>query len=320
MEFIAIDFETANERRDSACEVSMVRVSGNQVVDVYTSMIKPPSSMSFNPRNIGIHGITPKQVVNAPEFDDVASEMWAFSNGLPLVAHNAAFDVGVLAQTANLYSVTVPEIEFYCTKVLARNEPSVDLLNYGLVNVCDYLNIDFNETHRAEADATACAEVTLRLGGLQGAEDLPHLAAKLLVTPGKVRDGVYGGSRSPRKSRAGTYPSTFTKAEALKFIENLQEDDFELDDDFAGKEVVFTGTLTSMDRRTAQELVLRAGGIAGGGVTKKTSIVVVGEEFDVELRPGAPLSGKLNKVVELNGRGANIDVITEREFLELFEN
>ena len=320
MEFVAIDFETANERRDSACEVSMVRVSGNHVVDVYTSLIKPHSSMSFNPRNIGIHGITPKEVTNAPEFDVVASEMWTFSNGLPLVAHNASFDVGVLAQTANLYSVTVPEIEFYCTKVLARKEPSVDLLNYGLVSVCDYLNIDFVETHRAEADATACAEVALRLGELQGAEDLPHLAAKLLVSPGTVRDGVYGGSRSPRKSRAGSYPSTFTKAEALKFIENLQEDDFALDDDFAGKEVVFTGTLTAMTRRTAQALVIRAGGIPGGSVTKKTSLVVVGAEYDAELRLGAQLSGKLKSVVDKRANGASIEVITESEFLELFEN
>ena len=320
MEFIAIDFETANERRDSACEVSMVRVSGHEVVDVYTRLIKPHSSMKFNPRNIGIHGITPKEVADAPEFDVVASEMWSFANGLPLVAHNAAFDLGVLTKTANLYSVSVPDIDFYCTKILARNEPSVDLLNYGLVNICDYLGLDFRETHRAEADATACAEVTLRLGGLQGAEDLPHLAARLLVTPGKVRDGVYGGSRSPRKSRAGNYPSTFTKAEALKYIENLQEDEFSLDDDFAGKEVVFTGTLTSMDRRTAQELVLRAGGIPGGSVTKKTSMVVVGAEYDAELRPGAELSGKLKGVLDKRTKGANIEVITESEFLELFEN
>jgi DNA polymerase-3 subunit epsilon len=298
----------------------LVKVADDKVVEVFTTLIKPHETISFNPWNIGMHGIRPSEVLNAPEFRDIAIDIWQFAGGLPFVAHSAAFDVSVLTQTAALYSAEVPEFEFYCTKILARNEPSVDLLNYGLVNVCDFLDIEFEETHRAEADAMACAEVAIRLGSLQGAEDMAHLASKLLVTPGIVRDGVYGGSRSPRKSRAGNYPSTFTKAEARKYLESMSEEDFALDDDFEGKEVVFTGTLSSMDRRTAQELILRAGGIPGGSVTKKTSLVVVGAEYDAELRPGAQLSGKLKSVVDKRAKGAAIEVITESEFLELFEN
>ena len=110
------------------------------------------------------------------------------------------------------------------------------------------------------------------------------------------------------------------KGAARDYLASLSEEDMFYDDDFTGREVIFTGKLASMERQDAQEKVIRAGGTSGDNVTKKTSIVVVGTPYDSELQPGGTLSGKLKKVIDLREKGADIRLITELEFLELFEN
>jgi DNA polymerase-3 subunit epsilon len=40
--FIAIDFETANRYRNSACAISVVRVEDGKIVDTFSQLIRPP--------------------------------------------------------------------------------------------------------------------------------------------------------------------------------------------------------------------------------------------------------------------------------------
>ena len=70
MNFIAIDFETANEKRNSPCSIGIVKVRNGEVVEKIHHLIKP-KEMRFMPINIGIHGIRPKMVENELEFDKV---------------------------------------------------------------------------------------------------------------------------------------------------------------------------------------------------------------------------------------------------------
>jgi DNA polymerase-3 subunit epsilon len=317
MDFVALDFETANEHRTSACEVSLARVVNGKIQDRYTSLIKPHSSLAFNPWNVGIHGITPEQVENSPEFGAIAGDLLSFIGQSPLVAHNASFDMSVLRRTAELYDFELPVLTFYCTRLLSQRSPSLDLASYALANVCEALDIPFTETHRAEADTTACASIALSLAESADASGLQDLAARLQVRAGQLSSSRYIGLSSKGGTKA---PSAFSKTTAQQFLESLGTDDMDFDDDFLGKEVIFTGTLSSMDRKVAQEKVLRAGGITGNGVTKGTSMVVVGAPYDSELKPGGTLSGKLQKVVDLRNKGANIRLVTEAEFLELFES
>ncbi|OPJ64393.1 DNA polymerase III subunit epsilon [Clostridium oryzae] len=65
MNFIAIDFETANKKRDSACSVGIAVVENGQVVQRIHRLIKP-KEMRFLPFNVGIHGITASMVQNEP--------------------------------------------------------------------------------------------------------------------------------------------------------------------------------------------------------------------------------------------------------------
>jgi DNA polymerase-3 subunit epsilon len=52
--FVALDFETANRYRDSACSIGLVRVENNQVVEKVSYLIRPPrKQFEFT----DIHGI-----------------------------------------------------------------------------------------------------------------------------------------------------------------------------------------------------------------------------------------------------------------------
>ena len=66
MKTIAIDFETANEQRSSACSVGLAWIEDGQVVRVEERFIRP-KTMRFSSFNIAIHGIRPEHVEDAGE-------------------------------------------------------------------------------------------------------------------------------------------------------------------------------------------------------------------------------------------------------------
>jgi len=71
---------------------------------------------------------------------------------------------------------------------------------------------------------------------------------------------------------------------------------------FAGKTVVLTGTLSSMTRSEATEIIERLGGKVAGSVSKKTDMVIAGENA----------GSKLEKAQKLGVR-----VVSEQEFKEM---
>ena len=71
---------------------------------------------------------------------------------------------------------------------------------------------------------------------------------------------------------------------------------------FEGKTFVLTGTLPTMTRDAAKEIIIRLGGKAAGSVSKKTSYVVAGEDA----------GNKLTKAQELG-----ITILSEQEFLDM---
>ena len=98
MTFTTIDFETATGKRNSACAVGIVTVENGIITDEYYMLIKPPNN-EYNRHTIQIHGITPKNTVNAPTFADIYSEIKKRLQGKTVVAHNESFDRSVLQKT-----------------------------------------------------------------------------------------------------------------------------------------------------------------------------------------------------------------------------
>jgi DNA polymerase III subunit epsilon len=154
--FTAIDFETANAYRNSACAVGLVRVEGGRVVRRAHTLIRPPFRLfTFT----YLHGIDWAAVRSSPTFAGVWPLMASFFEGVDFVAaHNAPFDASVLRAAAQQYGIALPHLPFKCTVRLARE--TWGLRPTTLRHVADFLGIPLRH-HDAGSDAEACARIVL---------------------------------------------------------------------------------------------------------------------------------------------------------------
>jgi len=155
--FVAIDFETANRYRNSACSVGLVRVERGRVVQRLHRLIRPPS-VFFEFTHI--HGIDWATVKRAPTFENLWPEIDKFFENVDFVAaHNAPFDAGVLRASCAWYGIPLPNIVFKCTVQLAR--ATWALRPTTLRHVADFLGLPLKH-HDAASDAEACARIVLK--------------------------------------------------------------------------------------------------------------------------------------------------------------
>ncbi len=196
MTVLALDFETANERRDSACAVGFAWIARGRVVRRASHLIRPPD-MRFSPSNIRVHGILPADVRNEPGFADVMAPYLDDLAGALILAHNANFDIGVLRAGLLRAGKPVPALNTLCTVQIARRVfPAAE--GCGLGKVARRLGIRF-EHHDAGEDAYACAEIALAAMRETGTPDVAALAAAIGVPVTRVP----GGAPVPRPA-AGT--------------------------------------------------------------------------------------------------------------------
>ena len=157
--FVALDFETADSGRDSACAVGLVRVEEGRITRSIHRLIRPPrSDMMFS----YIHGITWERVRGEPPFARVWPELLPVLEGADfLAAHNASFDRFVLRACCERAGLPLPALPFECTVKLARR--TWGLRPAKLPDVCRHLGIGLRH-HDALSDAEACARIVLAAG------------------------------------------------------------------------------------------------------------------------------------------------------------
>ncbi len=156
MNFTAIDFETANHKRHSACAIGLVCVKNGKIERKKAFLIRPPEPYF---RFTHIHGITWEDVKDAPTFRELWPEIKPLiASGDFIAAHNAPFDRSVLLHTCSFYDIKPPSVEFKCTVQIARK--ILGIRPAGLSNVCRRLGILLNH-HEALSDAIACAKIVL---------------------------------------------------------------------------------------------------------------------------------------------------------------
>lgn len=307
MDFVALDFETANEKRHSPCSLGLCLVENNEIVLEKYWLIRP-HELRFSPMNIWIHGIREGDVIDAPTFDVLwQTEIAPLLEGKLVIAHNAAFDMSVLRNTLDLYNIPYPTLDYCCTMVMSKHfYPYLENAKLNTVN--KHLGYTFNH-HHAGADAAACANIVLEIAKELGVNTISDLTQQVGVKIGKLFPGGYhaagtngGGLTSSRKFNPLLSPSTPHYSCKTDF--------------FRDKIVAFTGPLSSMSRSEAIGLVEKCGGDYSPSVTRKTSIVVTGMKDPLNLHP-SQMSTKLRRAVELIGRGQDITFINEDMFLKL---
>lgn len=175
LDFTAIDFETANNSAASACSVGLVKVRDGRVVDTAYWLIKPPLGYdAFLEWNVRIHGIMAADVVDAMLWSEQLPELTAFAENDHLVAHNAQFDMGVIASASRASFVDSPEYDYLCSLQVARKTYNLD--SYKLPVAAMAAGFEDFEHHNALADSRACAQIIIHAADRHGASSIAELA------------------------------------------------------------------------------------------------------------------------------------------------
>lgn len=294
---MAIDFETASTRA-TPCSVGLVEVESGQVVDRHTWLIRPPI-FEFSPLNIALHGITPELCADAPIWQDSLARIVEIANGRPLVAHNAAFDIGVIRDACDATNLPWPKLTYACTLVIGRRAwPG--LTTYSLPFLAAHLNLPSSNHHDAAADAAMCAGVACAALKATDCSTLEELADNVRAVIGFVEDSHWIGCHSLTGSQA--VPTEPSKGAMIRPEHPLFK-----------KTVAFTGAL-AVPRREAQQAVVNCGAVAGKGVTRHTDYLVAGYQDLKKLAQGASKSAKLHKAEALKASGQGIEIIGETDF------
>ncbi|MDW7670350.1 MAG: exonuclease domain-containing protein [Bacillota bacterium] len=304
IKFVAIDFETANARRNSACSLGMIQYE----YDEYTrkSWLIKPEPLDFHPFNIQIHGITPQMVLKAPTFEEVWQEVSDVLESNIVVAHNAAFDMSVIRYSLDQYNLSYPSIDYLCTQKLAQ-KALPGLINYKLPTVARHIGFEFKH-HDALEDAIAAAEVLIHLLDNHGQGSIESLAERFDICLGKIHSSGYLPCSSLRFC-SGSY----SKVDLSKLKPHTVK--FDEDNLFYGKTVVFTGSLDGFSRADAAQLVVNMGGKVSNNVNRQTDFLILGEQDYARLTDGKT-SSKMRKALDLAKSGHPIQMISERDFRE----
>jgi DNA polymerase-3 subunit epsilon len=185
---IAIDFETANEQRGSACAVGLAWIEEGRVTRVEERLIRP-REMRFSGMNIAIHGIRPEHVEDAPEFPEVMGEFEEDFRGATMIAHNAAFDFSVWRASLDLYRQSYPELTYLCSlKMAQRIWPH--FLSHRLNLIAEHLGLRFVH-HNAAEDAVVCAAAAIEMAKAVKANAVHAIPALIGMRPGRLTARAY---------------------------------------------------------------------------------------------------------------------------------
>lgn len=285
MDFVAIDFETANHQLDSACSLGIVSVKKGVIEYQHEYLINP--ECIFDENNIMIHGITPCVVEKAPTFPEIWDEIYEIINGRIVFAHAADFDISVLKAMINRYNLKIPSIEIGCTLRVAKIAFKDILPNCKLNTISQYLQIEHNH-HNGLSDALVCYYMIKYVEKMYRVYDVVDLFNDLSLVFGKYNENEYTKVRNRLK---------------LKTKDIIK-------DVLKGMVVGFTGKPKSLTKNHFINLVLSYGGVVSKDYNHRIDIYVVFQN------PAKKDLEKLNKIREVK----DIKVYTEEEFMELVKN
>lgn len=304
--FAAIDVETANAQRASICAIGIVVVEEGKLTDRHQWLVRPPEGFqTFSPFNTGIHGIRATDVADAPTFSSVIPQVAELLSGLPVVAHNASFDIGAIRLACLASEAPMPTFHYSCTMALSR--ATLRLPSYSLPYCADALGIQMGRHHDALADAEAAARIALALLGHEKVDGLDALLAQCRLRWGLLSEvewlRIRFGQGAPPSGK-GVQPA---------------DPNADPGHPLYGRAVALTGDLVVMTRQQAFDQLAALGGIAQASVTQTTQILVVGELNPAVLRPGADVTGKMRKAFDRQAQGQQIEVMSGYDFLAMFD-
>ena len=154
---IAIDLETTglSPLVDRIIEVGAMKITPTGTT-VYQTLINP--EILIPEHTIAIHNITDEMVKDSPLINDILPILKEFVSGLPIIAHNAKFDLGFIVMGMQKANHELLNNDIYCSCKLAR-QTHPEVINHKLSTLVKELNIPLVNHHRATDDAFACLKI-----------------------------------------------------------------------------------------------------------------------------------------------------------------
>jgi len=286
--YTVIDIETTglSPVHDEIIELSAIKVRDNQIIEEFTSLVKPENEISdFITR---LTGITNEMVKSAPKIEDAIMDYVNFIGDSLLLGHNIHFDINFIYDNYWIYSKKYFYNNFVDTLMLSRKvEPG--LLSHKLGGLASHYSIKTNGAHRGLAD---CHTTHMLYGILKEKVVSNDIDLSILPTWKK-------------------YPKNISKISST--VETFNEEH-----PLYGKNIVFPGELEKMSRGAAAQTVANLGGMPQSGVNKKTDFLILGNnDYNKAIKGGK--SSKQRKAEEYILSGQDLQIISETEFYEMIE-
>ncbi|MDX0463428.1 transposase [Sinorhizobium medicae] len=278
MRFVAMDVETANARMRSICQIGLVVFEDGREIACGSHLVDPDEEFDFF--NIAVHGITPHHIAGKPKFSQIQDWLLRHTDGQTIVSHTH-FDRTSLAQALAHHSLPPVNSTWLDTAKVARRAWSQFASSgYGLANLAREFGISFKH-HDALDDARTCGVILCRA--------IHETGLTLDEWVNRCKLGISEPANG-REKRSG-----------------------DGDGPLLGETLVFTGAL-SIPRKEAADLAHYAGGRVDPGVTRETTILVVGDQ-DLDKLAGRAKSSKHRKAEQLAAAGQTIRFLAETDFL-----
>lgn len=304
--FVAFDVETATFKRSSICEIGIAIVKNGVVSERKSWLVQPPHN-EYDDFNTYLHGIRPSDTHDKPLFPEVWKEVLPYVKGKIVVCHNAAFDMGALREALNLYGVGFPTFDIMCTLRVSR-KTIPGLSSYTLDSTyCHLFEKEMETHHRAEDDAVACAEILLECLKRNNVVCREDIEEKFSLEIGHICPESYCNQHA--KKVGGSTHKSFSAKDIVADSNKHNPDNY-----FYGKVVCFTGAFSFSFRKELQQYIADVGGTPVDGVTKKTDILVVGQQ-DFRVVGDSGMSSKQRKALDLLSKGQEIEILSEKDFL-----
>lgn len=153
MTYAIVDIETTGgyAAANGIIEIAIKIFDGERIVEEYETLVNPDQAI---PRYIqAFTGINNEMVKDAPRFEEIAEKVYTLLQGNIFVAHAVNFDYSFIKSHLDFYGYNF-NAKKLCTVRLSR-QIFPGFPSYSLGNLCNSLQIDLNNRHRAGGDASA---------------------------------------------------------------------------------------------------------------------------------------------------------------------
>ncbi|MEQ8711729.1 MAG: exonuclease domain-containing protein [Cyclobacteriaceae bacterium] len=286
-DYIAIDFETANNNRISACAVGLAFVKDNTFVHKDKHFILPPKGEKFLSSHSRLHGINEDDLEFALNFEELWNvELCKYFNNNLIIFHNASMDLSILKNLFNHYKIKSFNIEYIDTMKLAEITGNPK----KLTELAELFNIDITNHHDPQADAEICADIFSELTAQYS--DYKSLIRNL--------------NSEQATKRTSTEASIQTQNENLDIIKQYSILKGEVHNlTIQGNAFVFTGELVE-GRGACKDFIVKHGGLIKPGITSKVNYVILGSGYGWS---------KVQKIHELNSnKNCRIRILSDADF------